>query len=258
MYKWIIRMVAVSLLGALSLAAQTPPKAEGEKKPDAGDKKPEAPKDKPFAEVVKDAKVVKGLFTFYRTEDKTYLEILPEQFDKMYMLSLTCETGIGEAPIAFHREGKNVQLIAKNTRFVAEENSPMQRAVRHSFSDSILGSAKLESLVQPERKSVLIDLGGLLLTDFPMLGYELEVTFRIPYKFDQKNSYFGMLKAFEKNVEIETVAHYAAEHPPVPPLLPPGTPPPPTPPPPPPRNIPDVRSMQFHFRYSVSELPQTG
>src|SRR5229473_4037260 len=147
MYKWIIRMVAVSLLGALSLAAQTPPKTEGEKKPEAsdkkpeaGDKKPEAPKDKPFAEVVKDAKVVKGLFTFYRTEDKTYLEILPEQFDKMYMLSLTCETGIGEAgfyaadscgetPIAFHKEGKNVQLIAKNTRFVAEENSPMRRAV---------------------------------------------------------------------------------------------------------------------------------
>src|SRR5260370_17175589 len=89
-----------------------------------------------------------------------------------------------------------------------------------------------------------------------MLGYELETSFRIPYHFDQKNSYFGMLKAFEKNVEIETVAHYAAEHPPVPPLLPPGTPPPPTPPPP--RNIPDVRSIQFHFRYSVSELPQTG
>src|SRR6266849_4947389 len=267
MYKWIIRMVAVSLLGALSLAAQTPPKAEGEKKPDAGDKKPEAPKDKPFAEVVKDAKVVKGLFTFYRAEDKTYLEILPEQFDKMYMLSLTCETGIGEGgfyaadscgetPIAFHKEGKNVQLIAKNTRFVAEENSPMQRAVRHSFSDSILGSAKLESLAEPERKSVLIDLGAILLTDLPMVGYGLEESFRIPYHFDAKNSYFGMVKAFDQNVEIETVAHYATEHPPVPPLLPPGTPPPPTPPPP--RNIPDVRSMQFHFRYSVSELPQTG
>ena len=267
MHRWIFRVLAVSLLGSLSLTAQTPPKAEGEKKQDAADKKPEAPKDKAFAEVVKDAKVIKGLFTVYHTEEQTYLEILPDQFDKTYMLSLTCESGIGEAgfyaaancgdtAVMFHKQGKIVQLVAKNTRFVADENSPMERAVRHSFSDSILGSAKLESLPQPERKSALVDLGGLLLTDIPMMGYQLEAAFRIPYRFDQKNSYLGMLKAFEKNVEIETVAHYAAEQIPVPPLLPPGAPPPLTPPPP--RNTPDVRSMQFHFRYSLSELPQAG
>src|SRR5208282_6155670 len=162
MYKWIFRVLAVSLLGTLSLAAQAPPKAEGEKKQDAADKKPEAAKDKGFAEVIKDAKVIKGLFTFYQTEEQTYLEILPDQFDKTYMLSLTCESGIGEAgfyaaancgdtAVMFHKQGKIVQLVAKNTRFVAEENSPMERAVRRSFSDSILGSAKLESLPQPER-----------------------------------------------------------------------------------------------------------
>ena len=100
-------------------------------------------------------------------------------------------------------------------------------------------------------------LGAVLLTDVPMMAYGLEGRFRIPYRFDQKNSYFGTLKAFDRNVEIETVAHDAAERPPVPLLLAPGAPPPPTPPPPP-RNIPDVRSMQFHFRYSVSELPPGG
>jgi hypothetical protein len=268
MRRGILRLFAVTLLGALALPAQTQTKPEGEKKPGSTEeKKAEAPKEKAFADVVKDAKVVKGLFTLYRTEDQVFLEILPEQLDKMYMMSLTCETGLGEGgfyaadscgetPVMFHKEGKNVQFIAKNTRFVAQENSPMQRAVSHSFSDSILGATKVESLPQPERKSVLIDLGALLLTDLPMLGYGLEESFRIPYHFDAKNSYFGMLKAFEKNVEIETVAHYMTEHLPVPPLLPPGAPPPPTPPPP--RNLPDVRSMQFHFRYSVSELPQTG
>jgi len=269
MRKWIVRIFAVGLLAASNLPAQAPPKSEGEKKPDAAEsKKPEAPKEKAFADVIKDAKVTKGMFTFYRTaDDQVYLEILPNQLDKMYMLSLTCETGLGEGgfyaaescgetPIMFHKQGKNVQLIAKNTRFVAQEGSPMQRAVAHSFSDSILGAAKVESLPEPERKSVLIDLGGILLTDLPMVGYGLEQSFRIPYHFDAKNSYFGMVKAFEQNVEIETVAHYATDHPPVPPLLPPGTPPPPSAPPP--RNLPDIRSMQLHFRYSVSELPQTG
>ena len=28
--------------------------------------------------------------------------------------------------------------------------------------------------------------------------------------------------------------------------------------PPPPRNLPDVRSMTFHLRYSISQPPQTG
>ncbi len=269
MRKWMQSLfVAILFLFANTcLWAQAPPKTDAEKKPSAGDQKAEPPKDKPFAEVVKDAQVIKGLFTFYQTEEKVFLEIQPEQLDKMYMLSLTCESGLGEAgfyaadmcgetPIVFHKQGKNVQMIAKNTRFVAQDNSPMARAVAHSFSDSILGSAKLESLPHPERKSVLIDFGAILLTDVPMMGYELEATFRIAYHYDPKNSYFGMLKAFERNVEIETVNHFAAEHPPVPPLLPPGTPPPPTPPPP--RNLPDVRSMLFHFRYSISELPPAG
>jgi uncharacterized protein DUF4953/uncharacterized protein DUF5117/uncharacterized protein DUF5118 len=268
------------LFGSAKLSAQAPPgkadekkpaadqKPETEqKKPGAAEQKPEPPKEKPFADIVKDGQVIKGLFTFYKTEDKVLLEIQPEQFDKMYMLSLTCESGLGEGgfyaddscgetPIVFHKEGKNVQMIAKNTRFMAQENSPMARAVAHSFSDSILGSAKRESLPHPERKSQLIDLGAILLTDVPMMGYQLNAVFRIPYHYDVKNSNFGMLKAFERNVEIETVNHFAAEQPPLPPMLPPGTPPPPMPPPP--RNLPDVRSMLFHFRYSISELPGPG
>src|SRR3989454_251425 len=236
------------------------------KKPAPSDK-PEPPKDKPFAEIVKDAQVIKGLFTLYRTEEKVFLEILPEQLNRIYLVSLTMDSGLGErgfyaaamageAPVSFHQQGKNIQLIFKNMRFVAREGTPMQRAVARSFSDSILGSTKIESLPHPERKSVLIDLGALLLTDVPMLSYDLEATFRIAYRFDPKNSAFGTVKAFPQNVEVETLAHYASERPPLPPIPAPGSTPPPAPPPP--RNLPDVRSMIFHLRYSISEPPQTG
>src|SRR5438105_4560087 len=242
-------------------------KADADKKAAAPDQKPELPKEKPFADVVKDAEVIKGLFTFYKTEEKVFLEIQPDQFDKMYMLSLTCESGLGEggfyadsycgeAPLVLHKDGKNVQVILKNTRFAAEDNSPMGRAVAHSFSDSILGSTKRESQPHPERKSELIDLGAILLTDVPMMAYQLNDVFRIAYRYDAKNSNFGMLKAFDRNIEIETVNHFAAEQPPLPPLLPPGVPPPPSPQPP--RNVPDIRSVLFHFRYSISELPGPG
>src|SRR5687768_2725919 len=235
---------------ATSPAAQpaTSPAAQGA--PRAG--APEPPKDKPFADIVKDAQVIKGLFTMYRTEDKVFLEILPDQLEKMYLLSLTFDSGLGErgfyaaamageAPIVFHKQGRNIQLRVKNTRFVAAEG-PMRRAVDRSFSDSVLGITKIESLPHPERKSVLIDLGALLLTDVPMLSFDLEATFRIPYRFDPKNSTFGKLKAFPQNVEIETIAHYATDRLPVPPLLPPGAGAPSLPPPP--GNLPDVRSEE--------------
>src|SRR2546425_12871490 len=200
----------LSLLFALTLSAQqqqpSPPAQKTEpadtKKPAPSDK-PEPPKDKPFADIVKDAQVIKGLFTLYRTEEKVFLEILPEQLDKIYLMSLTLDSGLGErgfyaaamageAPILFHKQGKNIQVLLKNTRFFAREGTPMQRAVARSFSDSILGSTKIESLPHPERKSILIDLGAVLLADVPLLSYDLEATFRIPYRFDPKNSAFGM------------------------------------------------------------------
>lgn len=262
-------LVGVLLLfGSTQLSTQAPPgrcdretkqasadqKPDADTKPGAGEQKAEPPKEKPFADIIKGAEVIKGLFTLYKTEDKVLLEIQPEQFDKMYMLSLTRESGLGEArfyadsdcgetPIVFHKERKNVRVMLKNTRFAA---SPMGRAVAHSFSDSILGSTKRESRPHPERKSELIDLGAILLTDVPMMAYQLNDVFRIGYQYDAKNSDFGMLKAFDRdNIEMATVNHYAAEQPPLSPLLPPGVPRPPTPEPP--HNVPDIRSTAVSF-----------
>ena len=262
-------------IGAQALpAAQTP--APDIKKSDASEdakktepedtKKPEPAAEKPFADLIKDARTINGLFNLYQSEEKVYLELRPDQFDRTYMVSLTCESGIGERgfyaaqmcgemPIRFHRQAKNVQLLAENTRFGASDTTAFHRAMDRSFSDSILGATKIESLPHPDRKSVLIDLGALLLTDLPMQSYMLEATFRIPYRFDAKNSYFATITGFEKNIEIGTMAHYAAERPSLPPLPVPGATPPPTPPPP--RNLPDVRSMMFNFRYSLSDLPST-
>jgi hypothetical protein len=265
-------LLPMLLVFSSTLAAQQPQPQPSQQQPGpsapsaAAQKPPEPPKEKSFAEVVKDAQVINGLFNLYRTDEKVYLEILPEQLEKIYLVSFTIDSGIGErgfyaaamageAPIVFHKQGKNIQLRVKNTRFVAEDG-PMRRAVDRSFSDSVLGITKIESLPHPERKSVLIDLGAFLLTDLPMLSFDLEATFRIPYRFDPKNSTFGGVKAFPQNVELETIAHYATERPPVPPLLPAGAPPPPIPPPP--GNLPDVRSMLFNLRYSISERPQTG
>jgi len=260
---------------ALALAVTLPAAADKDKKDDknaalaAEPARPEAPKDKdkPFADVVKDAKVVSGLFTIYRIDDKAYLELLPDQLDRTYYAALTLESGIGErgfyaaqmggiAPLAFHREGKTVQLVRKNLRFTAQPGTPIARAVGRSFSDSVVATARLESQPHPERKSVLVDLSSFFLTDLPMLSWDLENTFRIPYRFETSGSTFGSIKGFPGNVEIEAVARYAVDRPPVPP--PPGGAAPAVPPPPPPRNLADVRSMSFRLRYSLAQPPAAG
>src|SRR5215204_3365223 len=126
-----ILLLCTSMLSAQqpqqpSPAAQTASPAADPKKPTPAEK-PEPPKEKAFADIVKDAQVIKGLFTLYRTDEKVFLEILPEQLDKIYLVSLTVDSGIGErgfyaaamageAPFVFHKQGKNVQLIVKNTR----------------------------------------------------------------------------------------------------------------------------------------------
>ncbi len=272
-HRWFVpaTLVFVCVLAA-GPAAQTPVTPQkpdvppGTAKPPASadTSKPPTPPEKPFAELVKDATSFTGLLTLYQTEEKVYLELGADQLDRTYMLSVTCESGIGERgfyaaqmcgelPVRFHRQGKTVQLVAVNMRFRAADATAFERAIDRSFSDSILGSTPVASLPHPERKTVLIDLGAILLTDLPMQAYALEATFRIPYRFDPRNSAFGAIKAFERNVEIGTVAHYAVERPPLPPLTP-GGPPMPAPP----RNLPDMRSMAFAFQYSLSEVPATA
>jgi hypothetical protein len=222
---------------------------------------------KSFADLIKDMQPFRGLFAIYRNDDKVLLEIQPSQFDRVLMLSVTCESGSGERgfyaaqmcgaiPITFHKTGKNIQMVSRSPIFTAEPGSPIRRAVDRSFADSLIGSATVEGQPHPDRKSVLVDLGSLLLTDVPMLGYQLELIYRAPYRYDAKGSSFGKISSFEKNTEIDVVSNYVADHPPVPPLLPRGAPAPPAPPLP--ATVVDPRSIMFKFRYSISELPNTG
>ncbi len=258
------RSILACFLCLAALHGQQTPQPEP---PKADAPKPEVPKEKSFADTVKDMKVLPGLFTLYRNEEKLYLEILPAQLDQVHMFNVTCESGIGdggffgaemcgETPFVFHKLGKNIQLIAKNPRYTAESGTPMARTVARSFSDSLLGNLAVLSAPHPERKSLLIDIGSWLLTDIPFMTYRLELAFRLNYRFDAKNSSLGFTKAFPRNLEMESTAHYVADRLPVPPMLPPGVPAPPQARPP--RTLPDARSLFFKFRYGITALPEPG
>ncbi|MDZ8106564.1 MAG: zinc-dependent metalloprotease [Nostoc sp. DedQUE12a] len=178
--------------------------------------KPEAKDDlEAFDEVVKDTAKQGGLFTLYRNKEKNkiYLEIKPEQLNKDFLAAATLESGIGERGIYsgmplqdflfyFRRVDNNLQFVIRNVNFRTREGDPQVRSLARSFSDSVLYNISIKS-IHPQRKTLLIDLGDLLLTDLAGLSLSLGV----PGGTDQ--SYFGTSKAFPHNVEVQSVLNFS-------------------------------------------------
>jgi hypothetical protein len=188
------------------------------------EKLPTKPKVKPekkdelesFDEVVKDTEKSQGIFTLYRhkQKNKIYLEIKPEQLNKNYLATSTLESGIGERGIYsgmplqdflfyFKRVDNNLHFTVRNVNFRTREGDPQVRSLARSFSDSVLYTIPIKS-INAERKTVLIDLGDLLLTDLAGLSLSLG----IPGSTDQ--SYFGNAKVFPQNLEIESVLNFTS------------------------------------------------
>lgn len=208
---------------------------------------------KPFEEVVKDAEKLEGLFTVYRQEKKgkIYLEIKPEQLQKNYLGVITLSTGIGEAGILkgmpigeillqFRRLQDKVEVVVPNINFRGSEDDRVQQTIEQSFSDSVLYSLKIES-IHPERQTLLIDLGSLMLgqRDISNLSSVVREMLGSGYSIDVNRSYFSEAKAFPLNVEIESVYGFksgsgaGAEIP----------------------SLPDSRAFSLSVHYSLSELP---
>ena len=156
---------------------------------------------KKFSDVIRDAKVTQGYFTIYQNEEKIWVEIKPEQLEQEFFFALSYTHGVGERGIYggrmggshiayFHKVGGQMQLLAKNYGFRAENNPAVARAVHEGFSDSLLASAPVASQPHPERKSVLVEANALLLTDVAGAATQLEAAFRLPYAMDIRNSSF--------------------------------------------------------------------
>lgn len=218
---------------------------------------------KPFADVIKDAKVLPGYFTLYQKDEKVWIEILPDQFDRPFFFQANRNRGIGErrgltnpmmrGHIAeLHKIGDLVQLLAKNERFVAKAGTAIARAVRENMSDSLIGSAAVASKPHPERKSVLIEANALLLADLPGAATNLETAYRLPYAFDARNSSFTSVRAAGDITVFSVNAHYSIPKIPAPPLVPN----PMSPQVAPPGMLEDVRSLFLGFVYSFAKLPE--
>ena len=243
-------------------AAATPPAAAASPPAAAG-----APK--PFKEVIKDAKEIPGLFNLYEKDDKVWIEIKPEQLNWPFLFTANLSHGIGEQLLygglmgyngiigshsvgTFRIAGNQMQLISKNLQYSAKPGSREARAVEQGFSDSLVASAAVASLPHPERKSVLVEVNALLLTDIGSGNAMLESAFRQPYAFDARNSNIVKARSVAEETNVNVRAHYALARLVLPPVVP-G----PTPATPLPRTLQDVRSLFLGWQYNFARLSET-
>jgi hypothetical protein len=225
----------------------------------------------PFATVIKDARRIDGPITLWQKEDKVWLELQPEQFNKPFLLSPKIKSGIGEAwvlgglmafpvngaggpqLVEFVRVHNQVRLQAQNTDVTAKAGTPEARAVADSYSHSLIGAAPVASLPHPDRKSVLVDASGLFVNDMLGIGMMLQRGLRQGYALDRSNSVITAVRGSDAATVIETQNHFYTGN-----LAtggfgaPPGAPVPLLP-----RFVPDARSLLVTLNYSLAPLPET-
>lgn len=223
---------------------------------------PTAPK--PFAEVTKGATMEDGLFPIWRKDEKVWLEIPKTMLNKPFLFTVNIANSVGERGLyasqmggnwmsEFRLVGKQVQLLAINTKFRALSGEGSKRAVEQAFSPSLLGSGAVASQEHPERKSVLID-AGFLLSDIPGYSTRLEMAYRLPFTVDKPNSSIEGSRAEPALSTLTARMHFATPRIPAPPLVPPTGP---VQPPTPPQATPDPRSLFVGYVYNFAALPQT-
>ncbi len=255
---------AVSPFGAAATgpagAAARTPAAPGAAPPAAT--APGAPR--PFAEVIKDAKQMSGLFTLWQKDEKVWLELKPSDFNQPLFLSPKLKTGIGEPRffgglmgdelvIEFRRIYNVVQMVARNTEYVAAPKTPAGRAVEAAFSPSLLSATTVASLPHPDRESVLVEANALFVNDMMGIAQGLQRQYRQGYALDGRNSVITDVRSTDDLLVLEVLSHYATGTIALPS---PGAAPPGAPQPSQPQTVPDPRSVFMTLHYSLAKLPE--
>ena len=263
--------VPVGTPGAQAAAGSAPGAAAAAARPASGSAStPQQPGQPPlFANVIKDARKIDGALTLWQKDDKFWIELAPGDFGKPLLFAPKIAQGIGESSlfggtmvgpwgrygrqqlVEFHRVHNQVQLLARNTEFRANDGTPEGRAVQAAFSPSLIGSTVVASQPHPDSKAVLIEANPIFVNDLLGIGIALQRTYRQGYSFDGRNSAITTVRGKPDQVVFEVSAHYATAS--IAQATPGG---PPGPVPTMPGSLPDARSMFFTMQYSLAKLPE--
>ncbi|MGH8104375.1 MAG: zinc-dependent metalloprotease [bacterium] len=246
------------LLVALFVAAASAPVASGEEnyfpkgpKKSSQETSKEAPPakgQKPFKEVTKDHEVKKGLFTLYQSKDHLYFEVVPEQLNKDYIFMSFIDRGLGSYGVieglplddfllTVRQVNDKLEFVKRNVYFKSDADKAQTKAVQRAFTESLLAALPIEA-TNPDTKGMLVDLKRVLIADMPAFAFALQEIIGNDLSPDEPNSRFTDVRVFPENIELTTLNHYQARRPAYA------------------EGIPDARSVNLGFHYSIAKLPE--
>ncbi|MCT4614688.1 MAG: zinc-dependent metalloprotease [Marinifilaceae bacterium] len=177
---------------------------------------PKVNKSEEYDKLIKDADVKKGMFNIILKQNKVYLEIPKSLFKYDFLLSSrvaktsnnqkTC--GAGRMPfdpmlIKFTADTTNLYVHRPIIERRCDKDSPIYEAFKRNNINPIRFAYKIKA-VNKDSSAVVIDATDLLLgsTVKEILPFE---PFRAPMTVDKKRSRFLETKAFESNVQINSL-----------------------------------------------------
>jgi len=162
-----------------------------------------------FQEVTRGSEKIDGLFTLHKKGDHLYAEIRNDQFNQPMLLPVTIARGMAHAGmpvgdddmvLVFEKAGEKIHLVRRNIHYKAPSGTPLDKAVKQNYVDSILMSLPIVSINRNAGGAVLIDLSEIFLTDFAQLGLG---------SMDRSRSTWHRVKGFPNNLELEVEATFS-------------------------------------------------
>ncbi len=161
-----------------------------------------------FADLTKGATKHEGFITLYQKDQHLYAEIKPHQLEQPILAPMVIARGSASAGqplnfgdewvIAFRRVGENLQLLRKNIHFTAPSGTPLDKAVKQNYTDSILLSLPILS-INPQGATMVIDFADIFLTDFAQVGFG---------GLDRSRSRWFKIRTYPDNDEIQVEATF--------------------------------------------------
>jgi hypothetical protein len=208
-----------------------------------------------YTAFTKTAERQSGLIDVLKKDDEIFFDLGPEQLDRPFIVAPVLASGVGEDTFAgrifptflieFHRVGKRVLWVDKNSFFSAPQNSPAANALAISVTDSVINSTPIAA--EDEKTKRIVISANFFLSDFENVGKDLgsseEATLifggapRQGFTIDPTRSYIEKTKALPKNDEI--LANLAFVGPPADDV----------------NAAPDSRGVRIRMHYSIVDPP---
>jgi hypothetical protein len=173
-----------------------------------------------YAAFVKTAERQSGLIDILKKDDEIYFDLGADQLDHPYIVAPVLASGVGSEAFAgrifrtflieFHRVGRRVLWVDKNSYFSAPPNSTAANALAISVTDSVINSSPIAA--EDEKQKRIVISASFFLTDFENVGKDLGGgqspalilggASHPGFSVDASRSYIEKTKALPKNDEI--------------------------------------------------------